>query len=109
MAVSAEFVITYAAVPVAPDRTRIELRVRAEPARTPTGCWPRPAVHRRGRRRLRRIQAALASPWFAVGPLACDHEAPITAFQRNVLAALDAPDPVEDPWPPSTSPPAASP
>ena len=33
----------------------------------------------------------MSSPWFEVGPLARDHEAPIAAFQRNVLAALDRP------------------
>jgi hypothetical protein len=34
------------------------------------------------------VQDALRSPWFAVGPLARDHEAPITAFHRNLLDAL---------------------
>ena len=92
MAVSAEFVITYAAVPVAPDRTRIELRVRAEPGADADGLL---AAARsfidEDIAACERIQAALTSPWFAVGPLARDHEAPITAFQRNVLAALDRP------------------
>ncbi|MBV8961427.1 MAG: hypothetical protein JO087_21905, partial [Actinobacteria bacterium] len=35
-----------------------------------------------------RIQAAMASPWFEVGPLAREHEAPITAFHEHVLAEL---------------------
>ena len=89
MAVSAEFVITYAAVPVAPDRCRIELRVRAEPGADADGLL---AAARsfidEDIAACERIQAALASPWFEVGPLARDHEAPITAFQRHVLAAL---------------------
>ena len=92
MAVSAEFVITYAAVPVAPDRTRIELRVRAERGADADGLL---AAARsfidEDIAACERIQAALASPWFEVGPLARDHEAPIAAFQRNVLAALDRP------------------
>jgi Rieske 2Fe-2S family protein len=91
-AVSAEFVITYAAVPVAPDRTRIELRVRAEPGADADGLL---AAARsfidEDISACERVQAALASPWFAVGPLARDHEAPITSFQRNVLAALERP------------------
>jgi phenylpropionate dioxygenase-like ring-hydroxylating dioxygenase large terminal subunit len=89
-AVSAEFVITYAAAPVAPDRCRIELRVRAEPGADAEGLL---AAARsfidEDIAACERIQAAMASPWFSVGPLARDHEAPITAFQRHVLAALD--------------------
>lgn len=88
-AVSAEFVISYAVVPVAPDRSRVELRVRAEPAADAVGLL---AAARsfidEDISACERIQAALASPWFAVGPLARDHEAPITAFQRNLLDAL---------------------
>ena len=88
-AVSAEFVITYAAVPVAPDATRIELRVRAEPGADVAGLL---AAARsfidEDVSACERIQAAMSSPWFEVGPLARDHEAPIAAFQRNVLAAL---------------------
>jgi choline monooxygenase len=91
-AVSAEFVITYAAVPVAPDRTRIELRVRAEPGADADGLLASArSFIDEDISACERIQAALASPWFTVGPLARDHEAPITSFQRNVLAALDRP------------------
>jgi hypothetical protein len=88
-AVSAEFVISYAVVPEAPDRSRIELRVRAEPGADASGLL---AAARsfidEDIEACERIQAALASPWFAVGPLARDHEAPIAAFQRNLLDAL---------------------
>jgi hypothetical protein len=35
-----------------------------------------------------RMQAAVRSPWFSVGPLANDHERPITWFQDQVLAAM---------------------
>ncbi len=30
----------------------------------------------------------MASPWFYVGPVAREHEAPIALFQSNVLARL---------------------
>jgi choline monooxygenase len=89
LAVSAEFVITYAVVPEAPDRSRIELRVRAEPGADAAGLL---AAARsfidEDIGACERIQAALASPWFQVGPLARDHEAPISDFHRNLLAAL---------------------
>ncbi len=88
-AVSAEFVITYAVVPEAPDRSRIELRVRAEPGADAAGLL---AAARsfidEDVAACERIQAALASPWFRVGPLAREHEAPIAAFHRNLLDAL---------------------
>lgn len=88
-AVSAEFVISYAIVPEAPDRSRVELRVRAEPGADAAGLL---AAARsfidEDISACERIQGALASPWFAVGPLARDHEAPIVAFQRNLLDAL---------------------
>jgi hypothetical protein len=88
-AVSAEFFIGYAVVPEAPDRSRVELRIRAEPAADATRLL---AAARsfidEDIAACERIQAALASPWFAVGPLARDHEAPITAFHRHLLAAL---------------------
>ena len=71
------------------DSTRIELRVRAEPDADVAGLL---AAARsfidEDVSACERIQAAMSSPWFEVGPLARDHEAPIAAFQRNVLAAL---------------------
>jgi len=88
-AVSAEFFISYAVVPEAPDRSRVELRIRAETTADPA---PLLAAARsfidEDIAACERIQAALASPWFAVGPLARDHEAPIAAFHRHLLAAL---------------------
>jgi choline monooxygenase len=88
-AVSAEFFISYAVVPEAPDRSRVELRVRAEPGADAAAIL---AAARsfidEDIRACERIQAATASPWFAVGPLAREHEAPIADFHRNLLAAL---------------------
>ena len=88
-AVSGEFFISYAVVPEAPDRSRVELRVRAEPGADAAALL---AAARsfidEDIAACERIQPAMASPWFAVGPLARGHEAPIAAFHRNLLAAL---------------------
>lgn len=88
-AVSAEFFISYAVVPAGPAASRVELRVRAEPGADAEGLL---AAARsfidEDIAACVRIQEAMASPWFAVGPLARDHEAPIAAFHRNLLAAL---------------------
>ncbi len=90
VATSAEFFATYQAVPLAPDRTRIELRVRteadADPAvvlATTRGFIEEDILA------CEQIQAAVRSPAFEVGPLAAAHEAPITAFHRSILARLD--------------------
>ncbi len=34
------------------------------------------------------MQAAVRSPWFSVGPLAGDHERPITLFHEQILGAM---------------------
>jgi Rieske 2Fe-2S family protein len=89
LASSAGFFTTYVAVPVAPDRTTLEIRVRAEPGSDP-GAAVRAVrafidedVHA-----CEQVQAGVASPRFAVGPLARDHERPIERFQGAVLAAM---------------------
>jgi choline monooxygenase len=92
MATAAEFFATYVAEPVAPDRTVIELRIRADPGADPE----------RLRQALRSfidediaaceaVQTAVRSPAFRVGPLARDHEAPIATFHRHILEAMAAP------------------
>jgi phenylpropionate dioxygenase-like ring-hydroxylating dioxygenase large terminal subunit len=88
-AVSAEFFISYAVVPTGPASSRVELRVRAEPGADARGLLEAArSFIDEDIVACERIQAALASPWFAVGPLARDHEAPIAAFHTNLLAAL---------------------
>ncbi len=90
IATSAEFVATYVAVPIAPDQSRIDLRIRAETGADAAGLTAAAAsfieedIHA-----CERVQAAVASPAFAVGPMARDHEHPITVFQAFVLAGLD--------------------
>lgn len=89
LAANAEFFMTYAVVPIAPDRSRMEVRIRAEPGADGG------ALLEAARSFIdedidacERIQVGLADPDFEVGPLAQAHEAPITAFHRNVQEAL---------------------
>jgi choline monooxygenase len=86
---TADYFATYDAVPVAPDRTRLTLRVRSTPdvdaealvvsiraflAEDVAGC--------------ERLQVATASPYFELGPLALDHEAPIRRFHDGLRRRL---------------------
>jgi Rieske 2Fe-2S family protein len=89
MATAAEFFATYVAEPVAPDRTVVELRIRAE--RGADGTKLLAAVQSFIAEDIgacEAVQAGIASPAFSVGPLARDHEAPIYAFQTHVLDAM---------------------
>jgi phenylpropionate dioxygenase-like ring-hydroxylating dioxygenase large terminal subunit len=92
IATSAGFFATYAAEPVAADRTIIDLRVRAEAGADADGAVA--AVRSfidEDIRACEAVQSAVSSPVFGVGPLARDHEQPITSFQSNVLRAMGAP------------------
>jgi choline monooxygenase len=89
-ATSAEFFATYRAVPVAPDRSLIDLRVRAEPGAD--GDAVMKAVRSfidEDIAACEAVQAGARSPYFAVGPLARHHEHPMTLFQDHLLAALN--------------------
>jgi Rieske 2Fe-2S family protein len=92
VATASEFFATYQATPLAPDRTRIDLRIRAEPDAdaaallAATLSFIEEDIHA-----CEQVQAGLASPAFSVGPLAVDHEAPITSFHASVLAAVGEP------------------
>jgi Rieske 2Fe-2S family protein len=89
MASNAEFFMSYAVVPDGPAQSHIEIRIRAEASADGNGLvaaaksFIAEDIHA-----CEQIQAALDSPWFGVGPLAREHEAPITAFHRNLLALL---------------------
>ena len=89
MASNAEFFMSYAVVPDGPASSHVEIRIRAEDGADGEGLiraarsFIEEDIHA-----CERIQAALTSPWFDVGPLAQEHEAPITAFQRNLMALL---------------------
>ena len=89
IATGAEFFATYMAEPVAPDRSVIELRIRAEVDADPAKLLD--AVQSfifEDIAACEAVQAAVQSPAFAVGPLAREHEAPITAFHTHVLDAM---------------------
>jgi hypothetical protein len=89
LAANAEFFMSYAVVPVAAEQCRMEVRIRAEPGADGV------ALLEAARSFIdedivacEHIQAGLGAPGFEVGPLAQQHEAPITAFHEHVLAAL---------------------
>jgi phenylpropionate dioxygenase-like ring-hydroxylating dioxygenase large terminal subunit len=89
VATSTEFFATYQAVPIAPDRTRIELRIRAESSANPEALIAATrSFIEEDIGACERVQAALAAPAFAVGPLAVGHEAPIARFHEHLLSRL---------------------
>jgi hypothetical protein len=92
IATEAEFFATYAAEPVAPDRTIIDLRIRGEEGADPFVLLAAlRAFITEDIAACEAVQQGLGSPAFTVGPLARSHELPIESFQSNVLAAMGAP------------------
>ncbi len=92
IATAGEFFATYVAEPLGPDRTVIDLRVRAEAGADAAAVLE--AVRSfidEDIAACEAIQDAVESPAFAIGPLAQSHERPITAFQSHLLAAMGAP------------------
>ncbi len=91
---SGTLTMTYQVIPDAPDRSVLDIRVRAEPGAEMSDEGAA-AVLRVLRDEdgfaVEQVQRALASPRFRVGPLAREHEAPITAFQRAVLGFVGGP------------------
>jgi Rieske 2Fe-2S family protein len=91
IATSSEFWATYVAEPVAPDRTMIDLRVRAEAnADADELVGALRSFIGEDIRACEAVQEAVASPAFRVGPLALEHERPLESFHVNVLAAVGA-------------------
>jgi choline monooxygenase len=83
--------MTYQVVPTGPETSEIDLRVRAEPGAEldEEGLAQLLRVLRdEDAFAVEQIQRVVRSPRFEVGPLAARHEAPITVFQRHVLAHL---------------------
>jgi Rieske 2Fe-2S family protein len=89
MATSAEFFATYVAEPVAPDRMVVDLRIRAEPRADAAALVDalESFIHE-DVAACEAVQAAVRAPSFSVGPLARDHELPITRFHEHVLDVL---------------------
>ena len=81
---------TSVAVPVSAERTRLGLRIRAEPG-AGGGLLTKAlrSVLEEDVAAGEAVQHATRSPAFAVGPLARDHEAPIVGFHRSILARLE--------------------
>ena len=96
MASTAQFFITYVATPVGPDRTVVDLRVRAEADVASVAGGPASLVAAAESFILEDIagcegvQEAVRSSRFSVGPLAREHERPIMLFQQHLLDALAA-------------------
>jgi Rieske 2Fe-2S family protein len=83
--------MTYQVIPQGPTASTLDIRVRAEPGAEmdDEGVAQLLRVLRdEDGFAVEQIQAVLRSPRFEVGPLASSHEAPITAFQRDILEFL---------------------
>lgn len=88
---SATQTMTYQVIPTGPTTCELDIRVRAEPGAVlpPEGVQQLLQVLRdEDAFAVEQIQRVIRSPRFEVGPLASTHEAPIVAFQRDVLAHL---------------------
>lgn len=83
-----EYFASYDAVPLAPDRTRLTLRLRSAPGGD--GAHLVAAVRAflaEDIAACEQLQMAVASPRFGLGPLALTHEAPIVRFHQAVARA----------------------
>jgi Rieske 2Fe-2S family protein len=80
---------TYDAIPVTPERTHLTLRVRsvqgADPGELVADIRSFMAEDLDA---CRRLQNAVASPAFRIGPLAQRHEAPVLSFHRSLRRRL---------------------
>lgn len=89
MASEAEFFMTYVAVPTGPESMVVDVRVRAElDADVDSIRKGVEAFVLEDIAACEGIQGGLRSSRFSVGPIAVDHERPITSFQRHVLDAV---------------------
>jgi phenylpropionate dioxygenase-like ring-hydroxylating dioxygenase large terminal subunit len=89
MASTAEFWVTYAVTPLAPDRSVVDLRLRAEPDADPAALVAAArAFIDEDMAACEAVQMVASSARFEVGPLARDHEAPIVNFHQHLVRAL---------------------
>jgi phenylpropionate dioxygenase-like ring-hydroxylating dioxygenase large terminal subunit len=90
IAASTTFFTTYAIRPIAPDRSWIDLRIRAEAdADVDALVAATRAFIDEDVAACEQIQVAVSADRFGVGPLARTHERPITTFQSHLLEAID--------------------
>lgn len=89
LATGAGFFMTYQCSPISPDRSVVDMRVRAVPGAEATAMLTlsQQIIEDEDGSACEALQRGVRSPRWSVGPLAADHELPITAFQRSVLAA----------------------
>ena len=89
MAAEAGYFITYACRPVAADACVIDLRVRAEPSADGEGLLAgAKAFIVEDIEACESVQSVVRSDRFEIGPMAVDHERPITYFHQHILDAL---------------------
>jgi len=89
MVTTQDYFATYDAVPLSPDRTHLTLRVRADP--DADGEYLVEQIRKFLSEDVvicERLQSAVASPGFEVGPLARTHEEPILRFHRTLRDRL---------------------
>jgi choline monooxygenase len=93
LATGAGFFMTYQCVPLGAERCLVDLRVRAEVGGDPAAllAMSKGIIQEEDGLACENMQAAVRSPWFSVGPLARDHERPITVFHGNVQRAMARP------------------
>jgi choline monooxygenase len=92
MASASEFFATYAVYPLAPGRSRVDLRIRAEPdADAAALLAATQSFISEDVFACEGVQSTVSSSRFGVGALAQDHELPITEFHQHLLAALGEP------------------
>jgi Rieske 2Fe-2S family protein len=91
LATGAGFFMTYQCTPLGPERSLVDIRVRAEPASEATSmlAMSRQVIEGEDGAACERLQAAVRSPWFSVGPLAQAHERPIVLFHQQILSAME--------------------
>ena len=88
-ATESEFFMSYVAKPLAPDRSVIDVRIRAEPsADVEMLVAAAKEFMLEDVSACEGIQATVRSSRFRVGPLAQNHERPITLFHESLIAAL---------------------
>jgi choline monooxygenase len=84
-----EYFASYDAVPVAPDRTVLTLRVRSSDGADPDALVASiRSFMAEDVTACERMQRGTASPWFGVGALASTHEEPIRRFHASLLRAV---------------------
>jgi len=90
MATGAGFFMTYQCIPLGPDRSLVDIRVRAEHGSDPEVVLQksRTIIEIEDGAACEAVQAAVRSPAFSVGPRARDHERPIDRFHHQILRLM---------------------